>query len=51
MAKKKKEQRPKQKQHWEEVQELRRSNAAGTHGNDKYNRRTKYKPDYRNNDE
>lgn len=36
-------------QRW--VDELRRSNAAGTHGNDKYNRRTKYKPDYRSNDD
>jgi len=35
-------------QRW--VDELRRSNAAGTHGSTRYNRREKYKTDYRNED-
>lgn len=52
MAKKKKDQRPKTKQHWEEIQELRRSNAAGIHGITQYRRKPKYKPDYtKDNDE
>jgi len=34
-------------EHERSVQELRRSNAAGAHGNDKYNRKQKYPTDYR----
>lgn len=32
--------------HERQVQELRRSNAAGVHGDTSYNRRIKYRPDY-----
>lgn len=32
--------------HERQVQELRRSNAAGTHGESKYNRREKYPTDW-----
>lgn len=32
--------------HQQWVDELRRSNAAGTHGDTKYKRREKYKTDY-----
>lgn len=52
MAKRKRVQRSKRtSEHQRFIDELRRSNAAGSHGDKKYNRREKYKPDYRSYDE
>lgn len=44
MNKQRAQQRP--KRHVQAVQNLRKSNAAGVHGENRYNRRSKYPTDY-----
>lgn len=54
MGKKKRNQKQKQKrsnEHQRYVEELRRSNAAGTHGSNRYSRKEKYRADYRSEDD